>query len=183
MNVMIWVSNGSVGICVKPLVPGSGDIPLQRPESAPDTRRIDCLFSNIFGPTKENINTLSASLALVGGTDHKGHLWLIVRQKYTKACFEVYTMFYCWSCYTMVQKPPGDKLSHLGKIFIHGFLFLVWHKWQFSSLWRENSILCTCTIMFRMLAMKTHSKILFKLYIAFTYHYMATNSWLRPRLM
>ena len=30
-----------------------------------------------------------------------------------------------------VQKPLGGKSSPLGKIFIHYFLFLAWHKWQF----------------------------------------------------
>ena len=32
-----------------------------------------------------------------------------------------------------VQKPPGDKLSPMGKCFIHGVLFLLWHKGYFPS--------------------------------------------------
>ena len=53
----------------------------------------------------------------------------IVRQKCTKACFEVYTKFYCRSCYTMMSVSRNHQVtnSHLwGNFFIHGFVFLVY---------------------------------------------------------
>ena len=66
-----------------------------------------------------------------------------------EACFGVYTMFYCWSCYTMVSGSRNYQVtnSHLwGKFFIRGFVFLVCHEWQFSSLIRENIFLPICAI-------------------------------------
>ena len=81
-----------------------------------------------------------------------------------------------------VQKPPGDKFSPLGKIFIRGFVFLLWHKWQFSSLIRENPFLLICAIIFIVYALQEHSRLFFQLYISYTHHYVATNSWLRPKL-
>ena len=75
----------------------------------------------------------------------------IVRQKYTKACFEVYTKFHCWSCYTMVSVSRNHRVtnSHLwGNFFIHSIVFLVWHKWQFWSLIKENLFLSIWAIIF-----------------------------------
>ena len=60
-------------------------------------------------------------------------------------------MFYCWSCYTMVSGSRNHRVtnSHLwGNFFIHSFVILVWHKWQFSSLSRENLFLSICAIIF-----------------------------------
>ena len=53
-----------------------------------------------------------------------------------EACFEVYTMFYCWPCYNMVSVSRNHRVTIYqlwGKFVIHSFVILVWQMWQFPS--------------------------------------------------
>ena len=78
----------------------------------------------------------------------------IVRQKYGIVSWSVF-----WGIYNVlllimlhhgvsVQKSLGDKFSPSGKKIIHGFVFLVWHRWHFFSLIKENLFLSICATIF-----------------------------------
>ena len=88
-----------------------------------------------------------------------------------EACFEVYTMFYGRSWYTIVSVSRNYWVtnSHLsGNFFIHGFVFSVWHKWQFWSLNRENLFLSIWAIILMVQALQEHSRLFFPaLYILY----------------